>query len=342
MDSFFGKKKNRPRQSSVSTNQGLDERSSVPYHKLGPPQRSPVNVGTMSQGLRGNPTAVISAPMTNPTLTANGTELNKYAIAKNRAERDRQYRDISPLGRPGSPSNSVSTADSSTLYNDPDSPASKANARRYRQSESGSSLNDFTGSSPTSPSSRPRTLGADSAPSTRPSSTAPTIATQRTDDKRSSRYAPSLSSFDSHGHLSSISAHLHRHGGEFSFPRPDDDEEIEALFENIRRTRGLGELPNLSVDQKWHIVYSDEQLRWKEEKQREEQARKQADSGQAAFLVDGTPEWYIKKFMDRTITPKLAGGLQVSLRGKEVRYVAMNKSRLHILRETKLAGSSIS
>ena len=69
------------------------------------------------------------------------------------------------------------------------------------------------------------------------------------------------------------------------------------------------------------MVYSDEQLRWKEEKQREEQARRQAEAGQAAFLVESTPEWYLKKFMDRTITPKLAAGLQVSLRGKEVRYV---------------------
>lgn len=329
MDSFFGKKKNRPRQSSVSTNLGLDERS-VPYHKLGPPQRSPVAVNTMSQGLRGNPSTVISAPMTNPTLTANGTELNKYAIAKNRAERDRAYRDVSPLGRPRSPSTSVSTADSSTLYNEPESPASKTNARRYRQSESGSSsVTDFgaPSPSPTSPNSRIRTLAGDaSTPSTRPNSVAPTIASQRTDDNRSSRYAPSLSSFDSHGHLSSISAHLHRHSGaeSFYFPRPEDDEKIELLFENIKQTRGLSGLPNLTIEQKWNMVYSDEHLRWKEEKQREEQTKRQAESGQAAFLIDGTPEFYIKKFMDRTITPKLVSSLQVSLRGMAVRYVTLS------------------
>ena len=101
------------------------------------------------------------------------------------------------------------------------------------------------------------------------------------------------------------------------------NDEIEALFENIRRTRGLGDLPNLTIEQKWHMVYSDEQLRWREEKQREEQGRLQAETGQAAFLIEGTPEWYMKKFMDRTITPKQAAGLQVSLRGKEVRCVAV-------------------
>ena len=130
-------------------------------------------------------------------------------------------------------------------------------------------------------------------------------------------------SFDSHGHLTSLSSHLHRHGaGDFSFPRPAN-EEIEALFENLRQTRGLGELPNLTIDQKWSMVYSDEQLRWKEEKQREEQARKQAEAGVAAFLVDGTPEWFIKKFMDRTITAKIATSLQVSLRSKEVKCVLL-------------------
>jgi cytokinesis protein len=321
MESLFGKKKNRPRQSSVSVNQELNERS-VPYHKLGPPQRSPVPVSSASQGIRGNSTAMISAPMTNPTLTANGTELNKYAMARTRADRERAYRDGSPIGRPGSPAASVSTNDSSTLYNDPDSPA-RTNGRRYRQSESSSSV-DLAASSPASPNNKSRSfLGDSSTPSSRPTSAAPTIATSRTDDKRSSRYAASLSSFDSHGHLSSLSSHLHRHGaGEFSFPRPENDEEIEALFENIRRTRGLGELPNLSIDQKWHMVYSDEQLKWKEEKQREEQARRQAESGGAAFLVEGTPEWYIKKFMDKTITAKMAGSLQVLLRGTEIRYVA--------------------
>ena len=84
--------------------------------------------------------------------------------------------------------------------------------------------------------------------------------------------------------------------------------------------RDLGDLPKMSIDQKWNIVYSDEHVRWREEKQREEQARKQSESGAPAAIIDGTPEWYIKKFLDKTITAKQAGSLQVSLRGKEVTY----------------------
>lgn len=92
------------------------------------------------------------------------------------------------------------------------------------------------------------------------------------------------------------------------------------LFENIMRMRGLEDIPHLSIDQKWHIVYNDEQMRWEEERRREGQARRQHESGQQASFVEGTPEWYIKKFMDRTVTPKQASSLQVSLRSKEMRF----------------------
>ena len=61
--------------------------------------------------------------------------------------------------------------------------------------------------------------------------------------------------------------------------------------------------------------WSDEQLKWKEERQREEQIRKQpSNPGQ----LEGTPEWYIKKFLDKTITPKQATGLSVSLRSNDI------------------------
>ncbi|KAJ3555998.1 hypothetical protein NM688_g2271 [Phlebia brevispora] len=321
MDTFFGKKKNRPRQSSVSTNNELSERS-VPYHKLGPPVRSPVAVTTVSQGIRGNPTTVISAPMTNPTLTASGTEMNKYAITKQRTDREHSYREASPFGRPGSPSTSISTADSSTLYTESETSAAKAYARRIRQSESGSSMTDFGMPSPTSPSGKHRTLNPDSAPpSSRPPSGFTSPSTPRFDDKRSSRYT-SLSYETHHPHLSSISQHLYRHGNseEFYFPRPENEEDIEALFDNICRTRELGEIPNLSIDKKWEMVYNDEQLRWKEEKQREEQAKRQMEAGHPAAIIEGTPEWYIKKFLDKTVTAKQASSLLVNLRGKEVSW----------------------
>ena len=69
-------------------------------------------------------------------------------------------------------------------------------------------------------------------------------------------------------------------------------------------------------------------MRWGEEHRREEQARRQNDTGQAAAFSEGTPEWYIKKFMDRTVTPKQASGLQVTLRSKEMRSVSLSLSHM--------------
>ncbi|THH29601.1 hypothetical protein EUX98_g4591 [Antrodiella citrinella] len=319
MDTFFGKKKKeRPRQSSVSTNASDERLVSVPYHKLGPPSKSPVTVNTVSQGLRANPGAIISAPMTNPSLTTKGTDLNVNRIMRQRSERDRAYRDATgntAYPRPNSPSTSISTADSSTLYNDSEG-SSKANARRVRQSESGSSLNDF-GIPPTSPSPRQRALMAgESLATVRPSSSVTTTTS------RASNYTSSLTSPDSHHRHLSITSHLARLiPEEFNFPRPTNDEEIEVLFENVWRERQLGEQPSLSLEQKWNMVLSNERMLWEESKKKEEQARKQLESGQAVQIIQQeTPEWYIKKFMDKTITAKQAGALQVSLRSNKVEW----------------------
>lgn len=321
MDSFFGKKKKeRPRQSSVSTNASDERLGSVPYHKLGPPSRSPVTVNTVSQGLRANPGAVISAPMTNPSLTTNGTDLNINRITRQRSDRDRAYRETtgnSPYPRPNSPSTSISTADSSTLYGDSES-SSKANARRVRQSESGSSLTDF-GISPASPTPRQRALASgESSATIRPSSSATTTGS------RASNYASSLTSQDSHHRHLSITSHLTRHAEEFNFPRPENDEDIEVLFENIKREREIGDIPNLTIEQKWRMVQSDAQLRFQEQ-QKEEQLRRHTEYGQSQAIQEMTPEWYIKKFMDKTVTAKQAGALQVSLRSNKV-GCALNSS----------------
>ena len=119
-------------------------------------------------------------------------------------------------------------------------------------------------------------------------------------------------------HYSHASHLTHRHNkaisDEFEFERPRD-EDVEVLFEQVRLRRDLGDMPSLSTDQKWQIVYNDEQLRWKEEKVREETTKKQSDTGQGpTTYAKDSPEWYLKKFLDQTITPKQAASLLVSLR----------------------------
>ncbi|KAG6853705.1 hypothetical protein C0991_002241 [Blastosporella zonata] len=312
MDSLFGRKKGRPRQSSVSAQQDLNERS-VPYDKLGPPPRSPLPVGTVSQGFRG-----ISAPNTNPSLTASGTEINKYAMQRSKVERERLY-DLHGYTRPGSPSTSVSTADSSTLY---DESLPSSSSKHLPQTPQSSRVRLSEASTSSGARSPIHDFGHFSASTSTSSATIRPLSstTTRSETSRASKYAPSLSSSESGTHHSLFyhtrSGH-HSSSNSFYFPRPDTDEEIEIMFEEIKRTRDLGVLPDLALEQKWHMVYNSEHIRWKEEKIREEANRRHHESGLPSSAVD-TPESYIKKFLDKTITHKQATSLLVSLRSREV------------------------
>lgn len=310
MDSLFGRKKARPRQSSVSV-QDLNERS-VPYDKLSTPSRSPIPVGTINQGLKG-----ISAPNIT-TLTTSGTELNKFTM---QAQRSKLHKDDPYLQhlRQDSPIESISTSDSLTLYSDANevtssrvpSPHSQVHRSEASTSSSRSEIMVDFGQYPVSQL-------YNSFATVRPTS----AVSSRSDLNRNSKYTPSLASPEGNPHQSHVSQfyHRHHHSENFQFPRPETDEEIDLLFENVKRTRDVAVLPNLSVDQKWSMVYNDMQIRWKDEKQREEQSRKQNEAGQSGAILTESPEWYIKRFLDKTITAKQAGSLLVSLRSKELRY----------------------
>ena len=296
MDTIFGRKKSRLRQSSLS---GQDLQS-VPYDSVTPGPPVPVN----RQAVVSN----ISAPITNPTLTANGTNLNILSMQRSRAARERVYAATSTsTPRSSSPHASLVTDDSSTLYSE--SSDSIYNPRKLRQSGSSSgrrspSGHDSIHSLPPIPVSPPPQPSASAT--LRPSSSSTTRS-----DNRSSRSTFQTDPHSSHSHLHF--PHIHRHTTvDFEFPRPSD-EEIEARFQIVIRTRDLSNesLPPLTIDQKWGMVESYERLRFKEEKAREEQSR-------SGMIEERSPEWYIVKFMDRTITPKDASGLLVSLRGLEL------------------------
>jgi len=312
MDSIFGRRKQKQRQSSLSDLNDV----SVPYDKVAPSSRSPLPVGTVSQGLRGGP--LISAPTTNPTLSQNGTELNKRAMQNSRAEREQTYANYGSqhsFGRPQSPNTSFGT-DSSTLANESFASSStgtlhtptQSRSRRSEASSShsrGSSIVDLGQSPYQTPSQVP------GSPSHRPTSG----MTTRSDGHRGSRYAPSFDGGSHQSHLSQFYPHRpHESGGDF--PRPDTDEEINALFENVMRTRGVADnqMKNLSIEQKWHMVYNDWQIRYKEEKENDQARRHNETSVQS-------PEWFIQKFLQKTITQKQAGILNVSLRSKDYECV---------------------
>jgi cytokinesis protein len=300
---IFGRKKGksdykteRLRQVS-SSSADLNERS-IPYDKLGPAGRAPVP---------------ISAPITNPTLTADGTEFNLYQQQRSRAERELAYAQArknreeqkSQKELPASPSMS----ESSTLY---DNPASTSTPRRSNPSTR------TARSSATTAGRSPMVADFGSMPSPSSSGRPLSSATTRTESSRNSRYAPSVTSSDTH-HARHLSSHFHLRTtqDDFDFPRPSDPAKIDALFDSMVERRGLRrELQNvnMSTDQKWQLVWSDEQKRYTEGQ------KSTTQSGDVIRTMDGegSPLWFIKKFMDRSITHKQAQGLPVSLRSQDM------------------------
>jgi cytokinesis protein len=308
MDTIFGRKKSRLRQSSLSS----QDLHSVPYDSVTPGPPVPVS----RQAVVSN----ISAPITNPTLTANGTNLNVHSIQRSRAARERVYAaTASSTPRSSSPHASIVTDDSSTLYSESADCISNppgSSARKLRQSGSSSGRRSPSHDSFHSLPPIPATVTS-SSPPPQPSASAtlrPSSSSTTRSDNRSSRSTFQTDPHSSHHHF----PHIHRHTTlDFDFPRPSD-EEIEARFQIVIRTRDLSNLPPLTIDQKWSMVESDERLRFNEEKAREEQAKKVPEQSRSGMIEERSPEWYIVKFMDRTITPKDASGLLVSLRGHEL------------------------
>ena len=291
MDSFFNRKKSRiqTRQASVSS-QDLDD-NSVPYDQIAQTAlASPIRSAAISRAPN-----QISAPLTNPTLTSAGTELNKFVLLRSRADRDRDKASTASMSASTDASvsgnqsvishHAKSTSVSTTDYSVPDA----------------SLFNSYS-----SVITRPISGVSDS-----------------TDPEINAEVNNAWSGTDLRSHFSqtspSLNLHIHARqstSDDFHFPRPETEEEIETLFDNVRRKRGIPDMLNLSLDQKWHMVYNDEQIRWRE---REDHTKRHTITGQASSPSEGTPEWYIKKFLDKTITSKQAGSLLVSLRSKEMR-----------------------
>ncbi|CAO1613189.1 unnamed protein product [Sympodiomycopsis kandeliae] len=118
--------------------------------------------------------------------------------------------------------------------------------------------------------------------------------------------------------------------GEFQMNRPADVE-VERMFaelmdrrdflrgnaadkEDIRRNMLM-----FHVDKKWALVYNDRLTEWMSSKERERNRRQLANShqpGQARgpIITRNSPEWFITKFMDGTVTTKDIESLAVTLR----------------------------
>ncbi|KAK2749420.1 hypothetical protein FQN57_006354 [Myotisia sp. PD_48] len=117
--------------------------------------------------------------------------------------------------------------------------------------------------------------------------------------------------------------------------RPKDDRLVDQMFYELMIKRGWQNLPEQAKRQmlayptskKWTLVHQDRLTQWQGDQKRRQQNRQTygASDGHKGLLEradeEGSPEWYVKKVMDDTITAKELGSLSVSLRTQPISWV---------------------
>ncbi|GAB1737992.1 hypothetical protein NU219Hw_g2503t1 [Hortaea werneckii] len=130
----------------------------------------------------------------------------------------------------------------------------------------------------------------------------------------------------------------------FILHRPADDRVIEKEFVELMLKRGWKQLPEQArrqmeaypISKKWTLVHQDRLAEWQGEQKRRQAARSTMSSMADGFSggmgpyhgsiigradEEGSPEWFVKRVLDNTITPKQLQSLSVSLRTQPIAWV---------------------
>lgn len=144
---------------------------------------------------------------------------------------------------------------------------------------------------------------------------------------------PHYGIFGNHPSGFSSTGSFHNEG--FSLQRPSDDV-IEQQFLALMQKRGSQNIPEQArrqmlaypASKKWTLIYQDKLTEWQGEQKRRTHAR-QTIVGPDGHLTamaradeEGSPEWYVKKVMDDSISAKQLSSLSVSLRTQPIRFVS--------------------
>lgn len=129
-----------------------------------------------------------------------------------------------------------------------------------------------------------------------------------------------------------LSTYTNTSSAENMFQRPKDDRVVDQMFYELMIKRGWQNLPDAAKRQmlaypaskKWTLVHQDRLATWQAEQKRRQNARQTFGGDPHRGLLhradeEGSPEWYVKKVMDDTITAKELGSLSVSLRTQPIR-----------------------
>ncbi|KAI8943625.1 hypothetical protein NX059_001610 [Plenodomus lindquistii] len=157
-----------------------------------------------------------------------------------------------------------------------------------------------------------------------PGSLLPTAASTPRDSHRLLHYNNSPSS---------STASFGQNPNTLSIQRPPDHV-VEKEFMSLMVRRGWKGLPEQArrqmeaykIDKKWTLVYQDKLAEFKhEEKKRQTQRMTYGGVQNPDILMraeeEGSPEWYVKKVMDNSITIKQMSSLEISLRTQPIAWV---------------------
>ncbi|KAF2672330.1 FH2-domain-containing protein [Microthyrium microscopicum] len=120
----------------------------------------------------------------------------------------------------------------------------------------------------------------------------------------------------------------------FDLQQPEDDRVVEQMFFELMDKRGHKNLPEQAqrqmmaypTEKKWLMIHQDKLFEWQNKKKR----ITQVESGQVPLSdnqiyrrahEEGSPEWYVRKVMDNSITVKELQNLIVSLRTQPITWV---------------------
>lgn len=120
----------------------------------------------------------------------------------------------------------------------------------------------------------------------------------------------------------------------FILHRPTDDRVIEKEFLELMLKRGWKSLPEQArrqmeaypISKKWTLVHQDRLSEWQGEQKRRMHARTTITGTDGLGILgradeEGSPEWFVRRCMDNSITAKQLQSLSVSLRTQPIGWV---------------------
>mgnify|MGYP000934499032 CR=1 FL=1 len=321
--------------------------TSIPFESLPPDPKTPIPVDSLSR--------MDASPRREPTpahLAKNGVDFHQYPPWNPQAVAQSGYVAYHPSSGARPPPHvtnttmaASATGDKGTRYQQWGRPGSSSANAAFNSSHNSSSTVDSLSSSNPRLSVDQSSIHSSVSSNTRGSSyqasdnSSRTLTTSFSTDRTSMMFAGVHTNRYSHPQGSTLPSQPAAHPGASALPqpfispeeyltRPKDDRIVDQLFLELMQKRGWQNLPEQAKRQmlaypaskKWTLVHQDRLTELQGEMKRRQHARPDGPSPLISRAEEeGSPEWYVRKVMDDTITSKQLGSLSVSLRTQPIR-----------------------